>query len=183
MNPPLSLKKIACLVLCSVFWLAAIYNGFSQQAQFITANPNASLTTGQSARKVKFQNLSTTQSLQVVQLGNPTLQQQGVLSLQIPGNSTVHQFRARHVRIETNGDFIWIGDRGTQYDPENVPVGSPPYATITVMKKGTRMFGEMQIDDLSYQIKDLGQGLNALILMKAPDGGNFCGTPAGSGTL
>ena len=169
--------------MCSAFWLAAIYNGFSQQAQFITANPNASLTTGQSARKVKFQNLSTTQSLQVVQLGNLlTLQQQGVLSLQIPGNSTVHQFRARYVRVETNGDFTWIGDRITQYLPDGT-MDSAAYATITLLKKSGRLFGEMQIDDLSYQIKDLGQGLNALILMKAPDGGNFCGTPAGSGTL
>ena len=169
----------------STFWLAGLSNGFAQQAQLITATSDANLNTGQTTRKGQFQGLSTTQSLQVVQLGNPlTLQQQGILSLQVPGNSAVQQFRAKYVRIETNSDFTWIGDRVTQYRADGVTMDSTAYATITLLKKSGRMFGEMQIDDLSYQLKDLGQGLTALILMKAPvEGEAYCGTPPGTGTI
>ena len=61
---------------------------------------------------------------------------------------------------------------------------SGAYATITLMKKSGNLFGEMQIDSLSYQIKDLGQGLNALILMNTPsDGQKYCGTTNGTESI
>ncbi len=161
--------------------ITSISNLFSQQ--FINPVPgSAMLTTAQLSLKTKFQNLPTTQSLQFVQLGNPlTLQQQGILTLQVPGITAIQRFKAKYVRTETNGDFTWIGDRVTQYEADNVTIDSTAYATITLMKKAGRLLGEMQIDDLSYQIKDLGQGLHALILLKAPvEGAAFCGTTGGT---
>lgn len=181
---PISLSHLKAYFLLSFFFLFSVSSSF---AQFITPVSGATiLTTNQITLKTKFQVLSTTQSLQVIQLGNPlTLQNQGILSLQVPGVSTVQRFKAKYVRIETNGDFTWIGDRVPRYLPDSITLDSGAYATILLMKKSGNMFGEMQIDSLSYQIKDLGQGLNALILMKDPttDKEKFCGTTDGTDTI
>lgn len=106
-----------------------------------------------------------THSLQLIEVGDlPEIQQDGILPLQIPGNSKLYEFQARHVQSEDNGDYTWMGDLITRDTCSGETIENDCFeGFLSVLKRGDRVFGEMQIDTAYYDIKYLGEGLNALV--------------------
>jgi hypothetical protein len=118
------------------------------------------LSSEQLTRKQKLDSLSYAETPTLIYLGDlPALQQDGILSLEIPQTETIHEFKANHVESFENGDYTWTGDLVTNH---------PAYCTddnddndtdicfvegfAILLKRGNDVFGEIQIDTITYEI-------------------------------
>ena len=107
-------------------------------------------------------------SYQLIEVGNlQAIQQNGILPIQIPGDTQTYKFRAADVNAFDNGDYIWIGNL---ISPVPCVQDSSDYiendcidGTFMMIKSSGGIFGEMHIEGTYYQIKDLGENLNILI--------------------
>lgn len=143
-------------------------DAFGQTTPFITTLnlTDANLTAGQLTIKQSYQQSSFTTGVQLISLVNPLQIQQpgGIVSLQVPGDTTTYTFTAVNIEGYYSGDFFWYGElTGTSHCPETDLSDDCFSGVLSIVGKNNQMFGEMRIDTSFYLIPSLGGGLNALV--------------------
>ncbi|MBX2889996.1 MAG: zinc-dependent metalloprotease [Saprospiraceae bacterium] len=93
------------------------------------------------------------------------------MAIQIPGDSKLYEFRAKHVESYTSSDFVWMGEIIARDTCGEIITDDECYSGyLRVLKESDRVYGEVQIDTNYYDIKYLGEGLSALVKL---DGESF----------
>ena len=177
------MKKMKKINLAGIFFCLMVFTNFTKAQSLLTLSTltDSQMTLQQQSRKAKFENSEFTESLMVVHVGDlPNLQNDGVVSLEIPGISIEHDFRGKYVETLHNGDFNWNGDLITRMycDIEKTEVDDCYDGDLTVLKRGDAVFGEIRINETVYQIRDLKGGVNALVKL---DNDAFLGIYCDSG--
>lgn len=148
--------------------------------------PDSLMSITQAGRKQKLLDLPTTKSLQLIQINAlDTAQDQGNVLVVLPGSTDSLIFQVQYVRTDTTGDYNWFGELSTvETCPDSAEVSSLSDCrdgNLLLMRQDGNVFGEMQVDSVYYHIKDLGDGLTALVKLD-PDAfeENFCAMPLDS---
>jgi len=133
--------------------------------------------------KQTFENQSFTESFQLVEIGDlVSIQENGILPVQLPGDTVTYYFSANEVVSNENGDYTWIGnlisplpcvDDSTDYIENDCIMGR-----LTMIKEDSSVYGDMYIENDFYHIKDIGGGLNLLIKLNLEESEDYdCGAP------
>ena len=111
---------------------------------------------------------TTSEQVVLVELGNfPAVQVNGVVPISIPGRTDTLYFKANKVESFSNGDFKWFGDLIAEDSCQDGQYSiACAFGYLTLIRKDNRYFGEIVVDnDEVYQIRDIGGGKSALILL------------------
>ncbi|HLF63683.1 MAG TPA: zinc-dependent metalloprotease family protein, partial [Saprospiraceae bacterium] len=92
-----------------------------------------------------------------------TLQDDNYIEITIPGRNLTKEFRGTYVEFDTIGNYSWTGELMTNGIPASWDTTSTEYGYLTILRREERVFGEIKLDTISYQIRDLTDSLNALI--------------------
>ena len=150
-----------------------------------TTLTDGQLTSGQLDMKESILGLPQTESLQYIIVGDlPQIQQNGFLNLQIPSDTTTYTFSAETVISDTIGNYSWVGTLLSPIPCIDDSTSGPDCisGSLIMMKTGSSISGIMRIEDSYwnsdiYEIKDLGEGLNAWVKIELDSfSGNECAT-------
>lgn len=81
-----------------------------------------------------------------------------------PISGTAYEFQAKYVNSTSNGDFSWYGNLISIYCNETTDSDDDCfYGIFSLMRIGTRVFGEIVVNEDIYHIKDLTGDLAAIV--------------------
>ena len=113
----------------------------------------------------------------------PQIQQNGMISLQVPGSSDTLSFAATYIKSDDTSNYVWRGTivspRPCLADSSGIQEDDCIAGSLIIIKKSNSFFGELRVDDDIYHIKDLGNGLNYLTrINRTTFVGDGCATPS-----
>lgn len=140
------------------------------------------LSTNQEYRRQKLLAMPTSKSVQLIQLNNlfPTLINDQ-LPVILPNTAKTYTFSTNYIRTYPNGDYTWFGELSSnEYCEDGTTVNECFDGSFMAMKKDGQTFGELWLDTSYYQIRDLGEGVSALVELDNAEIVEGCATPSGT---
>ncbi|MFI5405267.1 MAG: T9SS type A sorting domain-containing protein [Nitrososphaerales archaeon] len=132
------------------------------------------LTNKQLSRKSLFLADHKTQELKIVTIGNIRNRQSGnLVSVVVPGRSGEFFFQGRYIELLDSVQYTWEGELVLNNNGV-AEMDTNSDGRLLLFYKNDRIFGQLVIDTLSYLIRDLSGGLNALVLQKQLDSSDCC---------
>ncbi len=136
--------------------------------------PDSALTNKQLSRKTLFLADHKTQELKIVTIGNVRNRQSGnLVSVVVPGRSGEFFFQGRYIELLDSVQYTWEGELVVNNNGV-AEMDTNSDGRLLLFYKNDRIFGQLVIDTLSYLIRDLSGGLNALVLQKQLDSADVC---------
>lgn len=167
--PRLIIWKFAFLFLTVLTVSIPTSQGQSESFLTETTLTDEELSSIQLENKGAITDLVQTESFQFIIVGDlPQIQHDGILSLQIPGDTSTYTFIAETVISDSLGNYSWVGTLLSPIPCVEDSTSGPDCisGSLLVLKEGNSISGIMRIDDSDlhiYEIKDLGEGLNAWV--------------------
>ena len=120
-------------------------------------------------------------SVQLVQVNNlfPLLSSD-LLPITLPNTSKTYFFSTNYIRTYPNGDYTWFGElSSTELCEDGITKNDCFDGSFMTVKKDSQTFSELWLDTSYYQIRDLGEGLSALVEIANSEISEGCATPSG----
>ncbi len=140
------------------------------------------MSTNQEDIRQKLLAMPTSKSVQLVQLNNlfPLLNND-LLPIILPNTTKAYTFSTNYILTYPNGDYTWFGELASvEYCEDESTVNECFDGSFMAMKKDGQTFGELWLDTSYYQIRDLGEGVSALVELDNAQIAEGCATPSGT---
>ncbi len=140
------------------------------------------LSTSQENRRQKLLAMPAAKSVQLVQLNNlfPLLSSD-LLSIALPNTTKSYSFSTNYIRTYPNGDYTWFGELSSpEYCENSTTVNDCFDGSFMATKKDGATYSELWLDTTYYQIRDLGEGVSALVEIDNAEILEGCATPSGT---
>ncbi|MFN0174844.1 MAG: zinc-dependent metalloprotease [Saprospiraceae bacterium] len=179
-------KKLPLICKSAFFLLFFLVSFIKSEAQsttsflypsLVTAN---NLSTSQEFKRQKLLAQPTSKSVQLVQLNNllPMLSN-GQLPIMLPNTSKTHTFATNYIRTYPNGDYTWFGELSSvEYCENGTTVNECFDGSFMAIMQDGQTFSELWLDTSYYQIRDLGEGVSALVEIDTDEIVGGCATPS-----
>ncbi|MFN0214140.1 MAG: T9SS type A sorting domain-containing protein [Saprospiraceae bacterium] len=119
-------------------------------------------------------------SVQLVQLNNlfPLLSNDA-LPITLPNTTKTYIFETNYIRTYPNGDYSWFGElSSTEYCENDTTINDCFDGSYMAIKKDGETYSELWLDTIYYQIRDLGEGVSALVEIDNAEIVEGCATPS-----
>lgn len=154
------------LIVALAFWVA-LTSAIAQNTIQVIPDIPKSLTTDQIQNFNKYLRIPNSRNHQLIQFSKiETSQQDGQLSVNMPGRSQPYTFKAQRVEYLDASNYVWDGERmeGAMLYPDHL---------ILTMTNGL-LAGEISIEEHFYRILPVSETYQAMFEMN-DEGGGHCG--------
>ena len=138
------------------------------------------LSSSQENRRQKLLAMPIAKSVQLVQINNlfPLLSSD-LLPIILPNTTKTFTFATHYIRTYPNGDYTWSGElSSTEYCEDGITENDCFDGSFMTMKKDGHTYSELWFDTSYYQIRDLGEGVSALVEIDNTEIQEGCATPS-----